>query len=106
MLLLAALLPVGGATQGQAQVPGRDGDDGPMVVTSDSRAYCLTLAARIQHYRAMPQEVQDLEDEGRSLCERGRVRIGINRLRRALMVLRVTPSGGGESLDEIPNGGN
>ena len=104
VLLLAALLPVSGAAQGQ--VPGHDGDDGPMVVTSDSRAYCLTLAGQIQHYRSMPPEVHDLEDEGRSLCERGRVRVGINRLRRALMVLRVTPQSGGESLDVTPNGEN
>lgn len=106
VLLLAALLPVGGPARGQAQAPAHDGDDGPMVVTSDSRAYCLTLAAQIQHYHSMPQEVHDLEDEGRSLCERGRVRVGINRLRRALMVLRVTPQGGGESLDVMSNGEN
>jgi hypothetical protein len=106
VLLLAALLPAGGAAQAQVLASGRDGDDEPMVVTSDTRAYCLTLAAQIQHYRSMPQEVQDLEDEGRSLCERGRVRVGINRLRRALMVLRMARQTAGANLDVTSNGEN
>lgn len=77
----------------------QDTEDAPMVVTSDTRAYCLSLSDRIHRYGVMPQEVRELETEGRDLCEQGRVRGGINRLRRALMVLRAERGPAGESLD-------
>lgn len=82
-LLVSGLLLGGGATAAQDAGP----DGAPMVVTTDTRAYCLTLSAQIETYRSMPREVRDLQVEGRALCGEGYVRKGINRLRRALMVL-------------------
>jgi len=83
MALLVATSP-GRAQQG--------GDATPMVVTTDTKAYCITLAHELAHDSAagesVPADVQDLRDDGRALCENGHVRSGISRLRRALMVLR------------------
>lgn len=69
----------------------------PMVVTSDTGAYCIMLGQQISASGAhggLPQEVRDLQAQGRELCATGHVRGGINRLRRALMVLRDQRSGG------------
>ena len=87
------------AGSGLALAEEQDTEDTPMVVTSDTRAYCLSLSDRIHSYGAMPEEVRELETEGRDLCEQGRVRGGINRLRRALMVLRAERGPAGESVD-------
>jgi hypothetical protein len=95
MLVLA--VSVGGNDPAIAQ--DSETEDAPMVVTSDTRAYCLSLSDRIDRYGTMPQEVRELETEGRELCEQGRVRGGINRLRRALMVLRAERGPAGESVD-------
>lgn len=95
MLVLAVSVTGNGPALAQEQ----DTEDPPMVVTSDTRAYCLSLSDRINRYGAMPREVRELETEGRDLCEQGRVRGGINRLRRALMVLRAERGPAGESLD-------
>lgn len=59
-----------------------------MVVTTDTRAYCVSLSQQIRQYGTLPREVRELQVEGHGLCEAGKVRGGINRLRRALMVLR------------------
>ena len=71
----------------------------PMVVTSDTGAYCQTLLARIRAHRTLPPAVRDLQRDGSRLCDEGLVRDGINRLRRALMVLRSghTPSDPGQN---------
>lgn len=82
--LLATVLLGGAAAARQA----RDADAAPMVVTTDTRDYCLTLSDQIQSYGALPDAVRGLQVEGRALCSEGQVRGGINRLRRALMVLR------------------
>lgn len=95
--MLALAVSVGGNDPAVAQ--DSETEDTPMVVTSDTRAYCLSLSDRIDRYGTMPQEVRDLETEGRDLCEQGRVRGGINRLRRALMVLRAERGPAGESVD-------
>lgn len=97
MLMLAVSTAGNGSAQALEQ--DQDTEGAPMVVTSDTRAYCLSLSDRIHHYGAMPQEVRELETEGRDLCEQGRVRGGINRLRRALMVLRAERGPAAESLD-------
>ncbi|MCQ8242359.1 hypothetical protein [Rhizosaccharibacter radicis] len=60
----------------------------PMVITSDTRAYCLNLADQVDHSGSLPPDIHALRDEGRALCADGHVRRGINRLRHALMALR------------------
>ena len=74
----------------------------PMVVTSDTDAYCQTLLAEIRAYSTLPPTVRALTQDGSRLCDEGLVRSGINRLRRALMVLHsghVTP---GRDVDAAP----
>ena len=81
--VLACLLLL---SSGQLQAQDRDVVV-PMVVTSDTGAYCQTLLAEIRAYRMVPPAVRDLQQDGSRLCDEGLVRSGINRLRRALMVL-------------------
>lgn len=70
-------------------------DAAPMVVTSDTDAYCESLSRQIdQQGEPLPQAVVFLRNQGRHLCAQGEVRSGINRLRRALMVLRETGNSG------------
>ncbi|MFW7268262.1 hypothetical protein ACMAUO_09870 [Gluconacetobacter sp. Hr-1-5] len=61
----------------------------PVVVTSDSRAFCNRLAAAIDAYGPpLRHDVDDLRAQGTHLCHEGKVRSGIVQLRRALMALK------------------
>ncbi|MFS3135706.1 hypothetical protein ACLRDC_10020 [Gluconacetobacter sacchari] len=61
----------------------------PVIVTSDSRAFCNQLAAVIDAYGPpLRHEVDDLRAQGTHLCHEGKVRSGIVQLRRALMALK------------------
>ncbi len=61
----------------------------PVVVTSDSRAFCNRLAAAIDAYGPpLRHDVDDLRAQGTHLCQEGKVRSGIVQLRRALMALK------------------
>ena len=84
VVIAAPLLLSAGAIRARED----DGPTAPMVVTSDTNAYCLSLWQQIHVHAPLPREVRDLQTEGRNLCREGQVRGGINRLRRALMVLR------------------
>ncbi len=86
--VLATLLLLSG---GSAYAQPDDGPTAPMVVTTDTSAYCLSLWQQIRAHGVLPREVHELQTEGRDLCQQGQVRGGINRLRRALMVLRTEP---------------
>lgn len=72
--------------------PDTAADAGTMVVTTDSSAYCRTLSGLIEARGALPREVRELKAQGDGLCGMGRVRGGIARLRRALLVLHKNPS--------------
>ncbi|TLU72933.1 hypothetical protein [Lichenicoccus roseus] len=85
-LLAAAALCLGGGVRGAGQPAG------PLVITTDSDAYCQTLTKAIDGHRPLPREVSDLERQGQALCGSGRVRSGIVRLRRALLVLQGSPA--------------
>ncbi len=61
------------------------GED-PMTVTSDTPGYCLGLAERMEQAGSMPPQMRVLWEQGRALCERGHVRGGLMRLRRAMMI--------------------
>ena len=98
--LLGAFLVLAALMHGPAAlaVPDGDEDDGrtmsdahTMIVTSDSRTYCRSLSTAIDAYGSLPREVRDLKTEGDGMCSEGRVRGGIARLRRALMVLHKEP---------------
>ncbi len=75
------------AADGHAAPDTGTADSGAMIVTSDSGAYCHTLSNVIETHGKLPREVRELKAEGDGLCSEGRVRGGIARLRRALLVL-------------------
>ncbi len=54
-------------------------------ITSDTAAYCTLLAERAEA-APMPTDAKTLHDQGVQLCARGRLRLGITRLRRALLL--------------------
>lgn len=64
----------------------------PVVVTSDTEAFCQHLSAKLRDLvRVAPRppeaEVLTLGAEGRHLCQVGEVRGGILRLRRGVMLM-------------------
>jgi hypothetical protein len=65
----------------------------PMVITTDTAAYCVQLsdqvAAAQEHATQVPPDVPRLAEEGRRLCDKGLIRPGIERLRRAWTLLTV-----------------
>ena len=60
----------------------------PMTVTTDTPEYCLSLADQMQAQGPMSNNAYTLWQDGRLLCQRGHVRRGLARLRRAMMVIR------------------
>jgi hypothetical protein len=63
-------------------------DDPPsFALTSDTPAYCAQLARQIADRHSTVSDVQRLLGEGREMCDRGQIRGGIRRLRRALVIL-------------------
>ncbi|MDT8873053.1 hypothetical protein RAA17_23095 [Komagataeibacter rhaeticus] len=72
-------------------VTARDGADKPVIITSDTKAYCNRLLNIIDAYGpALPQDVDSLRMQGADMCREGRIRSGIVRLRRALVELKET----------------
>ncbi|AQU87236.1 hypothetical protein B0W47_06830 [Komagataeibacter nataicola] len=67
------------------------GSDKPVIITSDTKAYCNRLLNIIDAYGpALPQDVDSLRMQGADMCREGRIRSGIVRLRRALVELKET----------------
>ena len=64
------------------------GGEDAMQVTSDTPAYCLSLAQRMEDEGSMPPQIHVLWEQGRELCQRGHIRGGLMRLRRAMMISR------------------
>jgi hypothetical protein len=61
----------------------------PMTVTSDSQAFCTVLLRAIDSASMpLPRDIRALREEGISLCDQGQVRLGVARLRRALVALK------------------
>ncbi|EHH67932.1 hypothetical protein [Gluconobacter morbifer] len=69
--------------------------DGVISVTSDSMEYCLRLKESVDRHLATPhavslgamEDARHLRREGDLLCAKNHVRAGIERLRRALILL-------------------
>lgn len=61
-------------------------------VTTDTPEYCQMLAERIaraeQARPNAPRQIEELAEEGHRMCATGRIRGGLRRLRRALLMLR------------------
>ena len=74
-----------------AAVPSARAQDKPLAVTTDTREYCVHLGDLVAAHPNPTPEVRRLLTQGRSLCERGQVRGGIRRLRRAMVMLRHMP---------------
>nr|WP_308721253.1 hypothetical protein [Komagataeibacter xylinus] len=67
------------------------GGDKPVIITSDTKAYCNRLLNIIDAYGpTLPQDVDSLRMQGADMCREGRIRSGIVRLRRALVELKET----------------
>ena len=84
-LLSASLgLLAGAAVRADAQTP-------PMEVTTDTAAYCQHLydqvTRKVRAMKSPPPDAVRLTDEGDRLCDEGQVRGGIQRLRRAWMIM-------------------
>lgn len=77
------------------------GIDRPMAVTSDTPEYCTTLQHMANAAPNPSVEVRRLIAEGQDMCDRGEVRGGIARLRRALVVER-HHSGSSEATTAAP----
>ncbi len=56
-------------------------------LTTDTPAYCAQLVRQVTDRHSALPDVQRLLAEGRELCDRGKVRGGIRRLRHALVLL-------------------
>jgi hypothetical protein len=67
------------------------GTDPPMAVLTDTPEFCAQLAHWITEQPSRNVEVKHLLHEGRQLCDGGQVRMGIARLRRALLILHRKP---------------
>ena len=62
--------------------------DAPVTVTTDTPGYCLALARRMEDTGVIRQQIRALWEEGRDMCQRGHIRGGLTRLRRAMMISR------------------
>ena len=60
----------------------------PVAVTTDTPEYCERMTAQVETCPNLTAEMHRLLDEGRHLCERGEVRGGIMRLRRAMLLIQ------------------
>jgi len=65
----------------------------PMEITSDTPEYCQKLLRRIGEIvrlaaEPVPHEATDLTSEGQKMCDHGQTRMGIMRLRSALMIMQ------------------
>lgn len=68
------------------------GQQRAQMVTSDTPEYCLQLFDRVSELvrgagTPPPQEVTALSSEGQRMCDQGKTRGGIMRLRRALLLM-------------------
>jgi hypothetical protein len=73
------------------------GESAPIRVTTDTAEYCRELgdlvARTLGSTSAPPSpDVEELSGEGRRMCEKGEVRGGILRLRRAFVLLQMSES--------------
>ena len=85
--LVGVLAPVAHVPVAHGQGVGPDREP---VVTSDGVEYCNALRGRIielMHRASQPREAAALSMEGERMCEHGRTRGGILRLRRAIVLL-------------------
>jgi len=83
-LAAVALAAVAGTLHAGAQ-------PAPLEVTTDTAAYCQRLSTqvgdRVKTLDPPPPEVVRLSGEGEKLCDEGQVRGGIQRLRRAWLLI-------------------
>jgi len=62
-------------------------DPPSFALTTDTPQYCALLAKQVSDRHSPIMDVQRLLSDGRAMCERGLIRGGIRRLRRALVIL-------------------
>ncbi len=84
----AWLLTAGAPVSAQLNTTGA----APMEITTDTPEYCQKLLRRITELvrlatAPVPHEASDLTTEGQKMCDHGQTRMGIMRLRSALMIM-------------------
>jgi hypothetical protein len=57
-------------------------------ITTDTLEYCITLQHMVVQRGSRLPEVQRLLNEGRRMCDHGEIRVGIARLRQAMILSR------------------
>lgn len=86
VIMVAGLALVAGAATLEAGA-----QSAPLEVTTDTSDYCQHLSAQVvEREKALnpaPPDVVRLSDEGERLCDEGQVRGGIQRLRRAWLLI-------------------
>ncbi len=96
--LLAAALVFAASRGALSQAPGGTPDDNGIVVMSDTPEWCIHLQGKVAELAqtvAKPHAQADrLAREGRHLCAIGRIRLGIMRLRYALIHLEALQQAG------------
>jgi hypothetical protein len=60
----------------------------PAPITTDTPAYCAELARQMAAIPDPPSMARQLSEQGERMCQKGEVRGGLARLRRALLVSR------------------
>ena len=70
-----------------AAPPGLADEPPSFALTTDTPVYCAQLVRQVTERHSTVPDVQRLLAEGRELCERGKIRGGIRRLRHALVLL-------------------
>ena len=73
-------------------LPQRATEQQVLTSTTDTPAYCTQLVRQLADRHSAILDVQRLLADGREMCERGQVRGGIRRLRRALVLLHGRPA--------------
>lgn len=96
-VISAVALLLMASTGARSQAPRDSADDGGMVVMSDTLEWCVHLQAKVAELAQAVDKPHARADrlarDGRRLCAVGRVRLGITRLRYALMHLEALQQG-------------
>jgi hypothetical protein len=88
--ILLITVPLGLASAAAVSESRQGGEAGVLRVTTDTREYCDSLAQEVTTRRAgaAAAEAVALAEEGQRMCANGLVRSGVQRVRRALLILR------------------
>jgi hypothetical protein len=89
-----------------AAAPAAAEDPPSFALTTDTPQYCAQLAKQVGDRHSTIADVKRLLGEGHDMCDRGEIRGGIRRLRRALVILhhRKPPKDNGAASQAAKSG--